>query len=306
MGVSARSRRLKILPLPSFRAITAYKIILSLSSSLLCAPVLWMVHLLAGLMNLLQKNKERNILLGSLAAIAVITTIIIVALRNNRKKNKLLESQKSIIEKQLQEKEILMREIHHRVKNNLQIISGLLNLQSRHIDDPNALQAVREGRNRVKSIALIHQQLYQQESLTDINFKNYVNDLMHSVQQSFRDNGKQIRHQIECPDMLLDVEVAVLIGLIINELATNSYKYAFPNSKEGTIGIAIRQEGKSLDIHMYDNGIGLPQNFEWQRQKSFGMKMIGTMVNKLKALVQWEHSPGTRVNIHIPDYSNIT
>lgn len=253
-----------------------------------------------------QGNKQRNLLLTALAFSLFIALIIGYSLKQNQKKNALLSEQKNIIEKQLKEKEILMGEIHHRVKNNLQIISGLLNLQSRHIADPNALQAVREGRNRVKSIALIHQQLYQRDSLTAINLNHYLKDLLYSIQQSFRDTGKEIKHELICPETEIDVEVSVPIGLIINELVTNCYKHAFTGKESGKIIVSITQVEQTMIITTSDNGVGLPQGFVWQNQKSFGIKMIGTLVSKLKATFEIEKNNGTTFIIKIPNYANIT
>jgi two-component sensor histidine kinase len=258
-------------------------------------------------LKLLQGSKQRNLLLTALVFSVIIAFIIAYALKQNQHKNLLLKEQKEIIEKQLKDKELLMGEIHHRVKNNLQIISGLLNLQSRHIADPNALQAVREGRNRVKSIALIHQQLYQRDSLTAINLNNYLKDLLQSIHQSFKDSGKSITHELKCPDTEIDVEVAVPIGLIINELVTNSYKYAFTNKVSGKISISITVFKKSMTIVHSDNGIGLPLGFDWKLQKSFGIKMVGTLVHKLKGDLQINNvEDGASFIINIPDYKNIT
>lgn len=254
---------------------------------------------------LLKGSKQRNLLISALAFALIIASVIGYSLRQNQKKNLLLSEQKNIIEAQLKEKEILMGEIHHRVKNNLQIISGLLNLQSRHIADPNAQQAVREGRNRVKSIALIHQQLYQRESLTVINLRHYLKDLLQSIHQSFRDTGKEISHELKCPEVLLDVEAAVPIGLIINELVTNSYKYAFTERETGKIVISVEPNDPSMIVTISDNGIGLPQDFNWKQQNSFGIKMIGTLINKLRANFSIDGTNGTHFRMNIPDYSNI-
>lgn len=257
-------------------------------------------------LNLMQKNKERNALLVGLLLVVALAGIIGWALHNNKQKNKLLEEKRKIIEHQLEEKEVLMREIHHRVKNNLQIISGLLHLQSRHIDDPNALKAVREGRNRVKSIALIHQQLYQQENLTEIKLKEYLQELMHSIHQSFKDDNKKIVQKLTCPEIHMDVEIAVPLGLIINECVTNAYKHAFTQSASGIMEVSIATDHSSMQLIIQDNGKGLPEGFEWKHQKSFGIKMIGNLVNKLKANFSIYNRVGTRIEIYIPNYTNIT
>ena len=257
-------------------------------------------------LSLLQSKRQTYLLLAFLAIAIAITGAIIWVLRANQTKNKKLEAQKAIIENQLQEKEILMREIHHRVKNNLQIISGLLNLQSRHINDPNALQAVREGRNRVKSIALIHQQLYQHQSLTAVNLQAYLHELMQSIHQSFKDIGKHISHTVQCPHLLLDVEVAVPIGLILNELVTNSYKYAFTQQEQGHINLTVTTNQTTLHLHIKDNGTGLPELFNWHQQKTFGTKMINTLVSKLNATLTHQNEQGLLVIIEIPNYTNLT
>lgn len=256
--------------------------------------------------NLLQKNRERNALMAGMLVAIMLAVIVGWSLRNNQRKNKQLQAQSDIIQSQLHEKEVLMREIHHRVKNNLQIISGLLHLQSRHIDDPNALKAVREGRNRVKSIALIHQQLYQQENLTEIKLKDYLTELMHSIHQSFKDDTKLITQQLTCPDIRMDVEIAVPLGLIINECVTNAYKHAFTETNQGTILVDISTQEQTMQLCMQDNGKGLPEGFEWKLQKSFGIKMIGNLVNKLKANFSIYNREGTRIEIYIPNYNNIT
>lgn len=257
-------------------------------------------------LKLVNNKRQRNVLITALVFAGITAVVIGYSLKKNKEKNALLTKQNEIIENQLKEKEILMGEIHHRVKNNLQIISGLLNLQSRHIADPNAQQAVREGRNRVKSIALIHQQLYQRESLTAINLSHYLKDLMQSIDQSFKDNGKQITHQVVCPDLLLDVEAAVPIGLIVNELVTNCYKHAFQHKSHGNIALKITADEPAMQVIIQDNGDGLPEGFNLQEQKSFGLKMISTLVNKLKASFTIDNQKGATFILHIPNYSNIS
>jgi two-component sensor histidine kinase len=257
-------------------------------------------------LNLLQKNRERNALLAGLLLVLTVASVVAWSWHSHKKKNTQLEKQQEIIQTQLQEKEVLMREIHHRVKNNLQIISGLLHLQSRHIDDPNALKAVREGRNRVKSIALIHQQLYQQENLTEIKLKEYLQELMHSIHQSFKDDNKKIVQKLTCPEIPMDVEIAVPLGLIINECVTNAYKHAFTQAASGTMEVSIATDHTSMQLIIQDDGKGLPEGFEWKHQKSFGIKMIGNLVNKLKANFSIYKREGTRIEIYIPNYTSIT
>jgi two-component sensor histidine kinase len=138
----------------------------------------------------------------------------------------------------LTEKDLLMKEIHHRVKNNLQVISGLLELQGKTLNDETAKDALREGRNRVRSIALIHQNLYQFENLSSIELKRFANDLCRQVESVFKKENNIATH-IEVPVLYLDIDSAVPLGLIMNELLSNSFKYAFNNGIEGEINLEI-------------------------------------------------------------------
>ncbi|MBC7874400.1 MAG: sensor histidine kinase, partial [Ferruginibacter sp.] len=210
-----------------------------------------------------------------------------------------------IIETALKEKETLLREIHHRVKNNLQIISGLLNLQSRQIENPEAQEAVREGRNRVKSMALIHQKLYQQDNLTGVSMKEYLEDLVSSIQQTFKDKQTTITATIECGNLNLDVDTAIPLGLIINELITNCYKYAFTGRNNGHIVIRLDEHATKLLLEVRDNGIGLPEGFDMNTSRSFGMKLIQSLSAKLEATREALTDNGTVFKLSITNYKAV-
>jgi two-component sensor histidine kinase len=199
------------------------------------------------------------------------------------------------------EKEILLKEIHHRVKNNLQIISSLLNLQSGTLSDDLTKTAVIESRSRVKSMALIHQLLYQSEMFTNINFATYLEQLMSSLHSTYCKPGENIRYKISAEPIKLDIDTAIPMGLIINELATNAYKYAFQEKKEGNIEICLtKQPDHSILLSIADNGIGLPKKIDIQKTNSLGLRLVNLLVKQLKANINHECKNGTIIKIWIP------
>jgi two-component sensor histidine kinase/ligand-binding sensor domain-containing protein len=189
----------------------------------------------------------------------------------------------------LSEKDVLMKEIHHRVKNNLQVISGLLELQSKTVNDDAAKDALMEGRNRVRSIALIHQNLYQVENLSSIELKRFVNDLCRQIESVYKKQNK-ITMNIKVPELYLDIDSAVPLGLIMNELLSNSFKYAFDNVTEGEIDLEIRvvEEGK-YELVYSDNGPGLPVNFDLATAKTLGMQLIHDLSRQIGGRVKYEY-----------------
>ncbi|MEO8149973.1 MAG: histidine kinase dimerization/phosphoacceptor domain -containing protein [Bacteroidia bacterium] len=191
----------------------------------------------------------------------------------------------------LNEKDILMKEIHHRVKNNLQVISGLLELQSKNLVDETAKDALREGRNRVRSIALIHQNLYQFENLSSIELNRFANDLCNQVQSVFQKPHVAIK--IEVPPMNLDIDTAVPLGLIMNELLTNSFKYAFNSVQDGQIYLKVNliTEGK-YELIYSDNGPGLAEGFDTTKSKTLGMQLIHDLSRQIGGTVKYEYKNG--------------
>ncbi len=220
--------------------------------------------------------------------------------RNKQTANQRLNHKNQIIEEALNEKEVLLREIHHRVKNNLQIISSLLNLQSKHIQDQEAVAAVQEGRNRVKSMALIHQKLYQQDNLASISVAQYMDDLLESLLQSYGARAENIQVKTEIPrEMQLDVDLVIPLGLIVNELVSNSLKHAFPDQQAGQLKVALSEETRTLQLEIQDDGVGLPENFDWQKASSFGLKLVQSLARKLKAELEVNGQNGTRVLMRV-------
>jgi two-component sensor histidine kinase len=196
------------------------------------------------------------------------------------------------------EKEALLKEIHHRVKNNLMVISSLLNLQSGSITDENTRSAVRDSQNRVKSMALIHQLLYQSEMVTRIDFPKYLEQLMSSLQSTYSSPGKNIKYTIRAEDIALDIDTAIPLGLIINELATNAYKYAFSENGGGEIVIDLREiPDHKYMLRIFDNGKGLPEGFNLESSSTLGLKLVKILSRQIRAKLDYTVNGGTEFSV---------
>lgn len=212
-----------------------------------------------------------------------------------------IKTQKAEIESALKEKDILLREIHHRVKNNLQIISSVLSLQSRQSKDSSIQQAINEGRNRVRSMALIHQNLYQKENLTGVSVTHYLEKLVGELFHTYNINSEVIKLKLAIEEIDLDVDTMIPLGLIINELVSNSLKHAFKDAHEGYINISLREVSNSLILNVDDNGIGVSEE-EMAKSNSFGNRLIKAFSQKLKADYKIEKDNGTKVTMVISNY----
>lgn len=198
------------------------------------------------------------------------------------------------------EKEALLKEIHHRVKNNLQVISSLLSLQTRHLSDLEFKGVVEESQGRVRSMALIHEMLYQQEKLSKIDIKKYIEQLTSAIASSFKQN-KEIKCNLDIEEIHLDIEKAVPIGLIINELITNAFKYAFKGIDKGMITLTLKKENKKYRLHVADNGIGLPANFSLEKIDSLGLKLVILLTQQLKGTYELGSKKGTVYTLEFVD-----
>jgi PAS domain S-box-containing protein len=202
------------------------------------------------------------------------------------------------IKRSLMEKEILLKEIHHRVKNNLQIISSMLNLQSEYVKDKYALDLFTESRNRVKSMALIHEKLYQSKDLARINFLDYVRTLTKDLFRSYRRSSAEIALKMDIEDVFLDIDKAVSCGLIINELITNSLKHAFPSGSEGEITIGLHPDINGMfALTVSDNGTGLPENIDSRNVESLGLQLVALLVEQLDGAIELDKRKGTSFRI---------
>ncbi len=210
------------------------------------------------------------------------------------------KSQNLIISKSLKEKDILIREIHHRVKNNLQFISSLLSLQSEYVVDQNALTALVEGQNRVQSMAMIHQDLYQGENFTDVSLAVYIEKLVANLFASYNISRNKISLEMDIDDIQLDVDLLVPLGLIINELLSNALKHAFPDNRQGIVSLSLKQDAKDLILEIRDDGVGFdPRDV---RNESFGVRLVDALVTQVDGALTTIVQNGTQIRLRIPHY----
>ncbi len=236
--------------------------------------------------HLLEASKQKKIkyvVLISLFLLSIVTASIYRNLKNYQKQRNIIQQQKEQIENSLLEKETLLREIHHRVKNNLQIISSLLNMQSNDINDAAVLAMIQEAQSRVEAMSLLHQNLYQSEAINTVDVENYLKQLVAYIAQMFEGDSKNIKVNIETLDLHFDFDTAISLGLIVNELVSNAYKYAFKNNPEGTIWIKIKSiNAMDYELSVTDNGKGLPEDFDNENSKSLGLKLVGILSKQLR------------------------
>lgn len=207
-----------------------------------------------------------------------------------------------LIKSSLEEKEVLLKEIHHRVKNNMQIISSLLSLQSRYINDKDVTEIFKESQNRVRSMAMIHENLYRTSNLARINLYDYIQNLVSGLYSSYGVNPHLIPCTVDVEEISLDVDKSISCGLIINELISNSLKYAFPQS-EGKINLILRRFDEiNLEMIVTDNGVGFPENLNFKKTESLGLQLVNTLVNQLEGDITLEKINGTKFTIKFPEY----
>ena len=197
----------------------------------------------------------------------------------------------------LNEKEVLLKEIHHRVKNNLQIISSLLDLQANYVEDKEAVNVLKESQNRVKSMAMIHEMLYQSIDLVTINFSDYIRNLVNDLFYAYGAKSN-IKPLVDVEQAFLNIETAIPCGLIISELVSNSLKYAFPNNKIGEISVNINSHNDEFELTIKDSGIGLPENIDFKNvTKSLGLRLVNMLVNQLDGSIELDKTDGTKFHI---------
>lgn len=242
------------------------------------------------------RQKDRTILIGGVGLVltTLFATILYILFRKYQR-------QKKVLDKALADKDLLLREIHHRVKNNLQIVSSLLSLQGRSLNDESALQAINAGKSRVRSMALIHQSLYQRENLTGVNVQEYLKKLSSELFHSFNIEEKRIDLDLQVDPIELDVDTLVPLGLVVNELITNALKYAFPDDRSGKLKVSMRKSEDVLKLEVIDDGVGFDP--EKIRDDSFGQKLVGSLVKQLKGALTIETGNGTRVILEVHKFS---
>jgi PAS domain S-box-containing protein len=198
------------------------------------------------------------------------------------------------ISQSLAEKELLLREIHHRVKNNLQIIISLLNLQSRHIQDQNVLDAIQDSQNRVRAMALVHERIYRSHNIATINLKDYISYLVNQIFGFYNIPRDRIGVTITMEDYPADIDMTIPIGLIVNELVSNSIKHAFPDGRTGGISIGCTQPAPDTLQFVYrDDGVGIPEGFDWRDSESLGLRLVNSLVGQLDGTIEKGPGEGT-------------
>jgi PAS domain S-box-containing protein len=200
------------------------------------------------------------------------------------------------IRQSLTEKEVLLKEVHHRVKNNLQIISSILNLQSSTIEDRQTLDLLRNSQDRIRSMSLIHELLYRTKDFSTIDFSEYIRSIATNLFQSYTEN-KKIELILELEDVFLDLDAAIPCGLIINELITNSLKYGFEADKGGTIKIMLQTLDKQISLKIEDNGIGFPDHIDFRDTESLGMQLVVSLIEQIDAEITLENRGGAKYEI---------
>lgn len=240
-----------------------------------------------------QEEQRSNILGMALLVGLSLTALILVQYIRQRRANRTIHRQSDKLT-------LLMKELHHRVKNNLQIISSLLSLQSFRIKDATASRAVREGQQRIEAMSLIHQRLYTKENVTEINIREFVTDLIDSLQSAYGYGRDDISVNMEIDNELMNVDHAIPLSLIINELVTNAFKYAYQDNDHPELSISLRKQGDKLKLIVADNGKGVNPE-EWQsKQGSFGKELIQTFVKQLNGHLSLLVNNGTRFTLTIP------
>lgn len=245
-----------------------------------------------------QLTKEKQIKWGLIASssLLLLSGLSIFGLyRKQKQKN-------NLIQKQSTDLEVLMKEIHHRVKNNLQVVSSLLDLQSHSITDSQAHEAVKEGKNRVQSMALIHQNLYSEGNIKGIKLKEYVTNLLQTLCDSYNISNDKVKINANIDNLNLDVDTMIPLGLVLNELVSNAFKYAFNKNQHGELNILLKEQANQLHLMVSDNGGGFPIGMDVKTSKSFGLKMIRAFAQKLKATLDIYNNDGAVVEMKIAKF----
>lgn len=210
--------------------------------------------------------------------------------------NKLYEEK---ITQSLKEKEVLLKEVHHRVKNNMQVISSILNLQSSYVTDQYALNLLKESQNRIKTMAYIHESLYQNKTFTSINFSDYISTLTNNILQSYAASIQKVKLEVDIQKIILNLDTSIPAGLIINELVTNSIKHAFTESNEGIIYINLHTKDNVLFLEVSDNGKGFPKDVDFKNTNSLGLQLVNTLVEQLNGKLELKEHKGGGTSFYI-------
>ncbi|MCP4442286.1 MAG: tetratricopeptide repeat protein [Aureispira sp.] len=254
-----------------------------------------------------QRKIERNVWITLSGLILCLAFLLYYRYQSKQKINRLLTEKNKIITQSLDDKEMLIGEVHHRVKNNLQLISSILELQARHLTNQEAIQAINDSQQRVESVAIIHQKLYQQEQedIQAIQMQDYINQLLQGLFDSYQYDTQHIEWKMDIAPLYLDVNTSIPIGLMITELITNIFKYAFPTETKGSVWIKLHKPSKEyIELIVKDNGVGVSDTID--SSKSFGMRLIKSLSRQLRATLSIENKEGTCITVQIKRFKELT
>lgn len=247
--------------------------------------------------NLKQATLVKDLTLAGIAAVIIIAGLLYWQNRLKQKNNKVITLKNEQLQQLLTDREWLLKEIHHRVKNNLQIVMSLLNSQAVYINNDAAFTAIQDSKRRVYAMSLIHQKLYQSENIASIAMPEYIGELVNHVQDSL-DTRNRITVEQDIEPLDLDVSQAIPLGLIINESIVNAIKYAFPNGQEGIVSISLQHEGADqLLLNISDNGVGLPADIDIMEHNSLGLDLVRGLAKQLKGHFNIISNKGLRITI---------
>ena len=241
-------------------------------------------------------QNQRNILLASILVFMLLGGWIFRLLWQKNKAYDELDRNKKALEVAVEQKDTLLRELHHRVKNNLQVVTGLLDLQMARIKDADVIKALNDGKNRIRSMALIHQKLYRTEDLKSVDMQEYLEKLLNEIRSGFAIPGKTIETRVSAQGVQLDIDVAIPLGLVVNELVTNSFKYAFVEKSSGMVDVTIEKNGDRFFLKIKDDGPGY--DFVNKASKAtLGLRLVNMLVKQIRGTIEIHNFSGTEVEI---------
>jgi PAS domain S-box-containing protein len=210
----------------------------------------------------------------------------------------------NILRASLREKEVLLKEIHHRVKNNLQIVSSMLSLQMDQIDEAKTLDIFRTSLTRVRSVALFHETLYKSRDLAHVDVVDYLKSLAPALGATYGIDSSKVQIIVDAEDVHLSVDEAISLGLIVNELVSNAIKYAFPHARNGIISVRLHSEGNNIVLKVSDDGVGLPPHTDFSSPTTLGLRLVGILVEQVGGSIALETKSGSNFTITFPAHTN--
>jgi two-component system, sensor histidine kinase PdtaS len=204
------------------------------------------------------------------------------------------------LQRSLEEKTVLLKEVHHRVKNNLQILMSLINLQADTLSNKYEIDAFQMMQNRVRSISLVHERLYRSSDLGAVGMKGYLEDLLDQIGASYQETSRRVRTVLEAEDVLLGVDRAIPLGLLVTELITNAFKHAFNQGEPGELKVSLRKTGETCLLAVEDNGPGLPRGLKSDVSATLGMQLVKALENQLQGRLRVCQGPGARFELEFP------